>query len=99
MSNEWRDLPTMADVAAAQTAGDEIEIGYGDKWATWDGKTWAESWFFRARPVQPKMKKVKILGWVKAHSGLTITQIENYPEVNKDWIRYPKLDDEIEVPE
>jgi len=26
MNNEWRDLPTMADVAATQAVGDEIEV-------------------------------------------------------------------------
>lgn len=29
MNNEWRDLPTLADVAAAQAAGDEIQCFAG----------------------------------------------------------------------
>ena len=97
MSNEWRDLPTMADVAAAQTAGDEIQSAYVDAWVVWNGKAWSALWSFRARPMQPKMKKVKILGWANKIIGSTITLVEG-ARISTEWIRYPKLDDEIEVP-
>ena len=98
-TSEWRDLPTMADVAAAQAAGDEIEIFDQalDKWEKWNDSAWFYSADYRARPAQPKMKKVKILGWFNPETGCTTTRLND----NKwaGWTRYPNLDDEVEVPE
>lgn len=98
MSEEWRDLPTLADVAAAQAAGDVVEhcIPTGG-WKFWDGKSWDEEISYRARSV-PKTKKVKILGWVYVVSGKTFTAVDGWA-ISRNAIRYPKLDDEIEVPE
>ena len=51
----------------------------------------------RARSVS-KTKKVKIFGWVDVVSGKTFTAVDGWA-ISGDAIRYPKLDDEIEVPE
>lgn len=97
-ANEWRDLPTMADVAAAKAAGDEIQVHHiGSVWNSWKGVSWANDWIFRARPAQPKMKKVKILGWLNPETGCTTTRLVD--SVWTGWVRYPRLDDEVEVPE
>ena len=102
-TNEWRNLPTMADVAAAQAAGDEIQYRAHEtyEWRSWRGEIWDKDWLFSARPAQPKMKKVKLLGWLHPSTGDTCTSLESLSKemIDARWIRYPKLDDEIEVPE
>lgn len=98
-TNEWRDLPTMADVSAAQAAGDEIQYRAHEtyEWRSWRGEIWDKDWLFSARPAQPKMKKVKILGWLNPETGCTTTRLVD--SVWTGWVRYPRLDDEVEVPE
>lgn len=94
--SEWRDLPTLADVAAAQAAGDEIEVGRDDTgWCRWNEQHWFMCNKYRARP-KPKVRKIKILGWIDPVSGQTITRREDQKLAT--WDRYPKLDDEVEVP-
>lgn len=49
---EWKDLPTMQDVAAAQAAGEEIEaylLGQ-DGWKSWKANAWDASAAYRSRP-------------------------------------------------
>lgn len=96
-ANEWRDLPTMADVAAAKAAGDEIQVHHiGSVWNSWKGVSWANDWIFRARPAQPKMKKVKLLAWLDADQlfWLRETSTSKFPAV-----RVPAEDKIIEVME
>ena len=51
MTTEWRDLPTMADVAEAKKNEWEIEHSYnGIKWFSWQGCYWDADWKFRSRP-------------------------------------------------
>jgi hypothetical protein len=54
MTTEWRDLPTMADVAAAQAAGEEIEVGHKFDdliyWRSWGGLEWTKCWKYHSRP-------------------------------------------------
>ena len=58
---EWKDLPTMQDVACAQADEWKIQFSDGNKvWRIWDGKTWANVWNFRARPRQPKMRTITL---------------------------------------
>jgi len=100
MNTEWRDLPTMADVAAAQAAGEEIETTTpveGYPWISWNEENWNSFHIYRARPAQPKMKKIKIYGWLNPETGCTTTRLNDNTWTG--WTRYPKLDDEIEVPE
>ena len=97
MTTEWRNLPTMADVAAAQAAGDEIEVrrlGEFD-YTEWSGTAWAMAWSFRARPRQPKMKKVKSLCYRSTVSGELTWRKEELPIIN--WKRFPAGDIEGEV--
>lgn len=96
-TNEWRDLPTFEDVADAKRAGDEIEVNTGPHWESWKGTAWMNYMGYRARPAQPKMKKVKILGWLNPETGCTTTRLVD--SVWTGWVRYPRLDDEVEVPE
>lgn len=99
-ADQWVNLLTLADVAAAQAAGEEIEFQASRDWNPWSGGIWNADWKFRARPAQPKRNKVKILGWVNHMSGATMTTGSiPFDFEDSDWIRYPKLDDEIEVPE
>ena len=97
MTTEWRDLPTMADVAAAQTAGDEIHfLGVGcTEWVAWDGAVWRDDWLFRARPPQPKMKKVKMLCFYNGKELFWAESGSGYPYR----CRIPAEDKEIEVPD
>lgn len=102
MSNEWRDLPTMEDVALAKAAGDEIQVfnyrKFPTNWTLWNGKSWVSGNKYRARS-KPKVRKIKILGWINPDNGNTFTRREDFPIENIwGWIRYPKLDDEVEVP-
>lgn len=103
ITNEWRDLPTFEDVADAKRTKDEIEIydQYNDKWLAWSEDLWCSSVTYRARPAQPKMKKVKTLGWWHPTNWDHLIRPENVTESmqNLGYVRYPKLDDEIEVPE
>jgi hypothetical protein len=53
MTQEWKDLPTLQDVAAAQAAGEEIELYYkfSETWHPWDGTIWEAQSKYRSRPV------------------------------------------------
>lgn len=63
--SEWKPLNTILDVAAAKTAGMEIEVYDTDveDWVPWQGIYWFSDWNFRARPRKPKTVKVKSLCW------------------------------------
>ena len=100
-TNEWRDLPTFEDVADAKRAGDEIEVNIGPHWESWKGTSWTNYMGYRARPAQPKMKKVKLLGWWHPTNWDHLIRPENCTQSmqNLGYVRYPKLDDEIEAPE
>ena len=96
--NEWIDLPTLQDVAAAQGKEWEIEVRrLGDiDYGPWDGRSWGVTWNFRGRPRLQSIKKIKIFGWVDVVSGRTLTAVDGWA-ISGDCVRYPKLDDEIEV--
>ena len=99
MNNEWRDLPSMADVAAAQAAGDEIEYKNAmTSWNTWNEEWWNDDAKFRARPAQPKMKKVTLCKWYCTHSGATETRFADIT-MGIGWKRLPEEDKIIEVME
>ena len=100
MTTEWKNLPTMQDVVCAQA--DEWEIEWRDPlnyphWEPWDGKGWSVRWQFRARPRQPKMKKVKSLCWRHAELGNLSWWVETFTPTQV-WQRVPSEDKEIEVP-
>lgn len=102
MSDEWKELNSIVEVAEAVAAGMEIEVQTdpgNDKycpWKWWDGKVWYSSYLFRARPCQPKTVKVVSLCWRSAGGNLTWA----YDEVDftkNGWVRFPAGDIEGEV--
>lgn len=99
--SEWRELPKGDIVAFSEAvkAGDEIEFHNGNNvWKPWNGAGWDSGWNVCARS-KPKVRKIKILGMINPITGMTMTRTEDdrtYPLAG--WTRYPKLDDEVEVP-
>lgn len=95
MNNEWRDLPSMADVAAAQAAGDEIEYKNAmTSWNTWNEDWWNDDAKFRARPAQQKRKKIRMLCYTDYQALMWRCEDVHLP---KTWVRVPSEDKEIEV--
>ena len=97
MTTEWTDLPTLVSVCNAQTDGWEIEYGIGEDWRKWDGGDWRSYWKFRARPRQPKMRKVKVEAYLSEYE-LRWLNIAAGNKPAPHWIRIPAQDIEIEVP-
>lgn len=95
-TNEWRDLPTFEDVADAKRAGDEIEVNTGPHWESWKGTAWMNYMGYRARPAQPKMKKVRMLAYTDCQALMWRGEDVELPSC---WVRVPAEDKEIEVPE
>lgn len=96
---EWKDLPTMQDVARAQADGWEIEVSNGtSSWHAWKGISWHSDLKFRARPRQPKMKKVKSLCWRHAELGNLSWWVETFTPTQV-WQRVQSEDRELEVPD
>jgi hypothetical protein len=99
MTTDWKDLPTMQDVACAQADGWEVEARISarpeDKFEQWSGIWWEASYVFRGRPRQPAMNKVKFkcfsvngqLGW--RDESLSAPDY---------WVRVPSEDKTVEVP-
>jgi hypothetical protein len=99
MTTEWKDLPTMQDVACAQADGWEIEwSSLGEEWSNWPSGAWYSNTLFRGRPRQPKMKKVKMLCWYQKGYLLSWAE-EGVAREGDGYIRVPSEDKEIEVPE
>lgn len=60
-TENWIDLPTMQDVAKAQSEWWEIEYTYpGSAWNQWLGTGWSRSSNYRGRPRQPKTKTITL---------------------------------------
>lgn len=57
MTTEWKELKTIQEVAAAQAAGEEIEIRCYGSWGSWNGDNYYASQMYRSRP----RKKVKVV--------------------------------------
>jgi len=70
---EWKDLPTLQDVAKAQADNWEIQYSLkGREYFAWSESAWDSSTFFRGRPRQPKMEycpdemtKEQLVEWAK----------------------------------
>ena len=84
MTTEWKDMPTLQDVAKAQADGWEIEIQTNpdnDKYCpfrNWNGRHWHTEYLFRGRPRQPKMKTItlrKALMWLEGN-GYYVSEVE-----------------------
>ena len=98
---EWTDLPTLQDVAKAQADGWEIEHYNhpGDYWNVWPQRGWNIQGKYRARPRQPKLRKVKMLAYWRSGQLVWFQDDTEYPEGSQFWIRIPAQDIEIEVPD
>jgi hypothetical protein len=96
MNEEWKDLPTLQDVAEAQAQGCDIQIYGVVGWETWHECVWALGSKYRGRPRQPAMKKVKSLCW-RFSDGDLAWRIEGMALAHP-WIRVPSEDKEFEVP-
>ena len=96
MNNEWIGLPDLQAVAKAQADGWEIEDFSSSDWSEWNHKWWQEGRKYRARPAQPKMKKVKMLCYF---TGLQIVWRPEDYQLLHGWSRIPAQDIEIEIPE
>lgn len=95
MSEEWQDLPTMADVARAEKDGWEIErvsIAGGNSpivWIVWDGTSWLKHWIYRGRPKQPKTVTVTSYCWRNEGGALVWN---GSPSPSYGWKRFPAGD-------
>ena len=98
MTTEWKDLPTLQDVAEAQAQGWKIEFANSSSqiFATWSGLAWHADRQFRGRPRQPAMKKVKLEAWLSEYE-LRWLNVEAGNKPAPHWIRVPSEDKEIEV--
>ena len=98
MTTEWKDLPTFQDVAEAQAQGWEVQTDAGTTtFAEWLGETWYTRWKYRARPPQPKMKKVNLAAYLDLQGEFR--RVNEASFANSNWTRVPSEDKEIEVPE
>jgi len=96
MSNEWQDLPNLAAVCAVQADRWYIEVKESDgTWIPWLGNVWSASWDYRGRPRPPKIKKVKLLGWITDFGCLALYR--EGPEMPNGWCRVPSEDKTVEV--
>lgn len=96
MTTEWTELNTLQDVAKAQADGLEIEVDTGPHWEEWKGTAWMNYMTYRARPRQPKMKKVRMLCWT---DGETLFWNADHLPVPGEWTHISTQDIEIEIPE
>ena len=89
-------------VAFAETvkAKDEIEFltihGWSEWWSELSGSMWDKRIQYRARPAQPKMKKLRMLCYTYLIYLIWRSEVWLVPG---NWIRVPSEDKEIEVPE
>ncbi len=79
--NEWRELKTLQEVAAAQAAGEEIECALGELgWRLWYGADWKDAWKFRARPKAETVTLRKALIRYKNGCEVVLEGNEKYVE-------------------
>jgi hypothetical protein len=100
MNEEWKDLPTLPDVGAAQLEGWEIQrlnTVNPTLWSDWDGCAWVSHWAFRGRPRQPKMKKVTSFCY-RAVNGALLWDNADVKNV-ANFLRFPAGDFEGEIPD
>ena len=98
MSTEWKNITDPEELFRLKR--EEWEIEWSELgvswWKKWNGISWNAALIFRARPSQPKMKKVKYLCYADTYA-LT-WRAESVPMWGA-WIRQPHLDLEGEIPE
>ncbi len=98
--SEWRDLPTMQDVAAALAAGDEIIYSTKQgEWGPWEGRYWHANNKFRARPRKPATKEI-VLRRALLSSGEDFYPIEGTADFStyKNFVMWLPGEETVEVP-
>ncbi len=96
--SEWKELKTLQDLAAAQAAGEEIEVRLARSvWERWAGVVWNSAMNYRSRPAKPKTKKVKLQAWFNGTDLFWKAELVGL--IPSNWVRVPAEDKEIEVPE
>lgn len=95
MSDGWKELPTLKDVARAIDEEMEIEV-FTSAWFPWSGMAWNSNMSFRARPRKPVAKKVKSLCYRDSVYGDLFWRIEECIPVGNTQ-RFPAGDIEGEV--
>lgn len=102
MTTEWKELKTLQEVAAAQAAGEEIQVNYYDSvgWHVWDGFCWKDQWKYRSRP-KPRTKKIVLREALRATENFYWTawysEGTDFERGFVRWLDTPAR--EIEVPE
>ena len=100
---DWKEITDPEELFRLKREGWEIQryraVGDpSDGWYLWKGEEWLSNWQFRARPPQPKMKKVKVEAYLSEYE-LRWLNIEACNKPAPLWIRIPAEDKEIEVPD
>lgn len=96
MKDNWKEITDPEELFKLKREGWEIEYCSYGKWLPWLGRDWYFDVAYRARPAQPKMKKVKMLAWFDGDQlfWLAETAAPKWPSQ-----RIRCEDKEIEVPE
>lgn len=98
MTSEWKDITNPEELFKLKREGWEIDIYASLGWGTWNGTMWQEDLKFRARPPQPKVKRVKMLCYLFNNRYLAWYKEDEMLHTQL-WIRQPKLDLEAEFEE
>ena len=95
---DWKEITDPEELFRLKREGWEIELANGTSWGLWAGTIWSAVYKFRARPPQPKTKKVKMLCWFDGTwlQYATEDHSKGLASATK-WIRIPAEDKEIEV--
>ena len=99
MTQKWIEIKGLQRIAKAQADGLEIEHRFEQPhglWCAWNGRWWDGRYQFRARPPQPKIKKVKSLCWRNSENGALVWLDK---VADSWWQRFPAGDIEGEVEE
>ncbi len=98
---EWRDLPSLPDMAAALAAGDEIEYKNATLgWTGWNVNAWFADWEYRARPRKPATKIVVLRRALFRSGGDGFYPIEGTADFStyKNFIMWLPGEETVEVP-
>ena len=95
---DWKEITDPKELFSLDLSEWEIHRYHDrtEEWYDWRGGDWSSNQMFRARPRQPKMKKVKMLCYLV--NGEYLRWITT-GHAARDYVRQPHLDMEAEVPE
>ena len=96
--NEWKEITDPEELFRLKREGWEIQTDAGtNTFAEWVGENWYARWYFRGRPRQPAMKKVKLEAWLSEYE-LRWLNVEAGNKPAPLWIRVQSEDKTVEVP-